>query len=191
MKLDKGLCLLFLSLTILVGGCSTKGSYIPTSNAKEVAADSIFSIGEITDSSGFEFPADQKEVIVLKDAMREALKKALAAKGALGEAAAEEEAEEAKEVEAAVNYSLNVNIVSYAPGNAFARWLLPGAGATKLGVLASVLAQDGVLVAKMPVERSIGFGGAYTVGAWKHVFDEVATEIADYLTNPAKRQGQP
>ena len=99
--------------------------------------------------------------------MREALEKALRAKGALGEEAP---------------WLVKVELVDYAPGNAFARWLLPGAGATKLKAVATVVDSEGSRAATIPVERSIGFGGAYTIGAWKYVFDEVAVEMVRLLT---------
>ncbi|WP_096399470.1 DUF4410 domain-containing protein [Candidatus Desulfovibrio trichonymphae] len=36
------------------------------------------------------------------------------------------------------NYIINVNILKYEPGNAFKRWLMPGAGETKLAANAFV-----------------------------------------------------
>jgi hypothetical protein len=152
-----------------------KTNYTPAPNAPAVPTNSVFTIGEIADRSGFEPPADEDETIDLKLAMTAALRKALTEKGAF----AEQESQ----------WTVAVEIISYAPGNAFARWLFPGAGATKLSVVAYVLDDSGQQAAKLLVERSIGFGGAYTVGAWKYVFDEVAREIVETLTDPKKRVG--
>ena len=59
--------------------------------------------------------------------------------------------------------------------------MLPGAGATKLVTESEIYTPEGVLVAKIPVNRSIAAGGGYTIGAWKTVFDDVAQEIVKVL----------
>jgi hypothetical protein len=150
-----------------------KTNYIPNSGAPEVSFDSTFGVGEVVDDSGFEFPPNEEETIDLKLAMTEALQKALREKGVY-------DAENPQ-------WTVRTEIVDYEPGNAFARWLLPGAGATKLSVVAFVLDSEERQAAKITSARSIGFGGAYTVGAWKYVFEEVAKEIAETLTDPKKR----
>jgi hypothetical protein len=172
-KLSKYSNFIALFVIVFAFGCSTKGSYIPSNNAPEIPTNSVFFVGEVTDSSGFKFPANEPQSLDLKQTMIEALTQALKDKGALGDES---------------NYVINVEVLDYKPGNAFARWLLPGAGATKLKVVASILDQNKVTVATIPVERSIGFGGAYTIGAWRYVFHEVATEIVGYLTNKDKRK---
>jgi hypothetical protein len=136
-----------------------------------VEASSHFSVGQVTDNSGFKFPEGETETVVLTQAMAEALEKSLRAQGNLGDG----------------QWIINVDITEYSPGNAFARWLLPGAGATVLGVVANIVDQNGLPAARIPIERSIGFGGAYTVGAWKYVFNEVAEAIVDLLIHPEKR----
>ncbi|MDR2368860.1 MAG: DUF4410 domain-containing protein [Deltaproteobacteria bacterium] len=146
-------------------------TYVPIVGAENVEAGSLFSVGEVSDKSGFKFPEGEEEKIVLTEAMTGALKKALEAKGAQGEG----------------QWLINVDITEYAPGNAFARWLMPGAGATVLGVVAHIVNQEGVAAARIPIRRSIGFGGGYTIGAWEYVFDEVAEAIVETLINPEKR----
>ncbi|MDR0548715.1 MAG: DUF4410 domain-containing protein [Deltaproteobacteria bacterium] len=161
-------CVFIFLLTFFVfAGCSTKSSYIPTPDAVKIEPGAKFSVGEITDNSGFKFPPGETETVDLKTAMADALRKALLAKGIYEEG----------------QWVVTVQILEYSPGNAFARWLLPGAGATKLKVVAHVLSQDGTRSAQIPVERFIGFGGAYTVGAWKYVFDEVALEMVNVLSS--------
>lgn len=165
---------IFLALCLLFAfGCSTKTSYTPIANVQEVPLGSTFKIGEITDKSGFVSPANPDESIDLKLAMGESLRKALKEKGSFGEETSQ--------------WTIEVEIVEYEPGNAFVRWLLPGAGATKLKVVASIINENAQQAAKIAVERSIGFGGGYTIGAWKYVFDEVAREIVGTLTDPSKR----
>jgi hypothetical protein len=107
--------------------------------------------------------------------MTEALRKALEAKGTCAGDGP---------------YALDVELVKYAPGNAFAPWLPPGAGATVLNVVARITGADGQTVAEIPVERSSAAGGGYTIRAYKYVFEDVANEIAAYLTDTSKRRGK-
>jgi hypothetical protein len=168
------LSLIFASCMIFAVGCSTRTAYMPVSGAPEISPESNFRVGEITDRSGFVFPPDEDETIVLEQAMRGALLKALAAKGALDDKNAQ--------------WTIAVEITEYRPGNAFRRWLVPGMGATRLSAVASVSDGYGRQAARISVSRNIGAGGGYTVGAWKYVFDEVAEEIVDALTDPGKRK---
>lgn len=119
-----------------------------------------FKLGETVDASGFSF-TDQAEQFSLKDTMNGALSAALAQDGLNSEAA---------------GYIINTRITGYAPGNAFTRWVLPGAGATKLSTESVITTADNVEVARIPVERSIAAGGGYTINAFKYVFEEVAKE---------------
>jgi hypothetical protein len=119
----------------------------------------------VVDETGFSFPADEPDKVVLAEAMADALKKALTQ----------------KQLFADDQWTINVTMTEYEPGNAFTRWLLPGAGATRLNVVAHIVNPEGAVAANIPVERYIGMGGGYTVGAWKYVFDEVAAAIVDSL----------
>jgi hypothetical protein len=77
---------------------------------------------------------------------------------------------------------LNLEIAEYRPGNAFKRWLMPGYGATVLGVRGELLeAADAKRVASVCHQRTIAAGGLYTVGAWQYVFHCVARDIAKDL----------
>jgi hypothetical protein len=158
-------------LLFLLSACSVKVGYTPLSDNISVEPGSVFSVGEITDVSGFEFPPDEEDTLVLTDSMKDALVKALEAKNVLGDN----------------QFVVNVKILSYSPGNAFHRWLLPGAGATKLKVEATILNREGAPAALIPVERSIAAGGGFTIGAWKYVFVETAEAIVDVLIDPGKR----
>jgi hypothetical protein len=77
---------------------------------------------------------------------------------------------------------LTARIVDYEPGNAFQRWLLPGWGSTVLSVDAELRdANTGSLAGSLSDRHSIAFGGGYTIGAWKAIFDAVAKDIASDL----------
>jgi hypothetical protein len=168
--------LFFLSIASVA--CSTKASFIPSPEFGQIAVGSKFSVGSVVDETGFSFSPGDPDAIVLTDTMEQALKKALAVKDAL-----------LLEVPDEDHWTINVTLVAYAPGNAFARWVLPGLGETKLHVVANIVNKEGNVAAKIPVERSIAAGGGYTIGAWKYVFDEVALTIASYLTDPKLRAG--
>ena len=154
----------------LAAGCGTKSSYMPTPSM-ELNPSGGFRVDQVNDSSGYKFPHGGN-AFDLKDAMASALRAELGRQGLAAEKGL---------------YTINVNILAYVPGNAFARYLLPGAGATKLYVEALILDRHYIEVAKIPVYRHIGVGGAFTIGAHKYVFEDAAQEIVSILKNPAKR----
>jgi hypothetical protein len=76
--------------------------------------------------------------------------------------------------------TLNVRILKYSKGNAFARWMMPGLGATVLTIEADL--KDGEsIVGTARANRTVAAGGAFTVGAWKAVFDDVALDLVNDL----------
>lgn len=167
--MKKAILFSVLALTLLAAGCGTKSTYIATPGAKAINQADGFKVGQVNDLTGFHV-----DDFNLKDAMTAAMEAALAKQGLTG-----------------AGYSVNVNILAYYPGNAFLRWLMPGAGATQLTVEAMIMDKKGELAAKIPVDRHISAGGGYTVGAYKYVVEEVAQEIAAVIKNPAKAKGKP
>ena len=165
--------LLFILALPLVAGCGTKSTYIQTPGAQAINQSDGFIVGKVEDLSGFQFKPNDKDAFSLKEAMSAALSSALTKQGLTG----------------AGQYSVNVNILAYAPGSAFARWLMPGAGATQLSVEAFIVDKKSTQVAKIPVERHISAGGGFTIGAYKYIFEDVAQEIAAVIKNPAKASG--
>jgi hypothetical protein len=82
---------------------------------------------------------------------------------------------------------LDVDIVDYEPGNAFKRWLLPGYGSTILQVQGQLIdVGAGSVAGTISHERSVFIGGAYTIGAWKVIFDSVADDIAREIEKRAE-----
>ena len=73
--------------------------------------------------------------------------------------------------------SIESRIVDYQPGNAFARWLMPGAGTTVL-IVECKLREGAREVGTARAMRTISIGGAYSIGQWKIIFKSVATDIA-------------
>jgi hypothetical protein len=149
-------------LVLFMSGCSMKSNLYHSNDTTFLPADAKFQVGETIDVSGYVFP-DQSEKFSLNDAMTGSLNSALSIDGLASDQA---------------KYVIKTKITSYAPGNAFTRWLIPGAGATKLSTESVILTKDNVEIARIPVERSIAAGGGYTINAWKYVFDEVAKETS-------------
>ena len=155
----------------LMGGCGgAKSTYIPASGGAGIDPAAHFSVGNIENMSGF-----SNKNFDISDAMKRSLQ------AELGK----------HKPTSPTNYTVNVNILQYAPGSAYARWALPGTGvgATRLSVDAIVLNQEGNQVARIPVEQSYttSFGDG-RVGAGERVFDEVAVEIVKALQQPAQRR---
>ncbi len=71
------------------------------------------------------------------------------------------------------------------PGNAFARWLLPGLGATKLSIECT-LREGNQEVGTITVDREVAVGGGYTIGEWKEVFEDVAKNVVKELKKKLK-----
>lgn len=158
--------LVFLSVLALLYGCATD-VYVKDDNLKFAPA-SQFSIGNITNECGINPDEGDKDSSAL---MKEALEKALEAsslpKGLDG-------------------YSININIVEYSPGDAFKRWLWPGYGETKLVIIAMVKDKSNQDIGEIKVTRSISAGGAYTIGAWKYVFDDAANTVVEEVKKRIK-----
>jgi hypothetical protein len=75
---------------------------------------------------------------------------------------------------------LDSKILDYDQGDAFKRWLLPGWGSTVL-TIQSDLRQEGQVVGTVDAKRTVSVGGAYTIGAWKTVFDNLAGDVVEDL----------
>ncbi len=90
----------------------------------------------------------------------------------------------------AERFILKAMIINYEMGNAFKRWLLPGYGSTILEVKCDLVSgRDGSLAATLHHKRGVYMGGAFTIGAWKGIFDSVAADIANELETRLKGKG--
>lgn len=122
----------------------------------------MIDLAGVTNASGRSFDVNVEEAF--RNAMRASL---------------EEEKLLWKKGRSSDRFTLDLRLVEYRPGNAFQRWLLPGYGSTVLAVEGTVTdARSGIRTGTIRHERSVHFGGAYTVGAWSFIFDQVAADIA-------------
>ena len=166
--------LMMIAALLVLSGCSTKTYYQPVPGEEAVQPTASFVVGKTQDLSGYKFSDDDKDKFDLATAMDEALKAELGKAGALRLDGAD--------------YVIDTKITNYAPGNAALRWLLPGAGETRLTVESSVINNEGRVVATIPVDRRVPAGGVQTVGAYKYVFEDVAKAIVTVLRDETKRQ---
>lgn len=158
----KLVCLLAMALMMaIVSGCATKSSFDASDTSIKLSQTSRFEVAEITDNSGF---TPSGEDVDPASAMRSALIAELEKSGIAGK-----------------GYKINVTISEYKPGNAFARWLLPGMGGTYLKTKSSIIDSSGKIVAVIPVNRTVAAGGGFTIGAWRECFQDVAEEIVKIL----------
>jgi hypothetical protein len=87
-------------------------------------------------------------------------------------------------------FLLDLEIAEYRPGNAFQRWLVPGWGSTLLRVRGALAdGRSGSRAASIDYERSVHWGGLYTVGAWSTIFTSVAEDVVQDLKVKIERGG--
>ncbi|HVN36843.1 MAG TPA: DUF4410 domain-containing protein [Myxococcota bacterium] len=138
-----------------------------------IRASAKIQVGEVTDAAGTSRGIDAAALL------RDALEKSLGEAGILAPAGAEGE-----------DYRLDLEIVDYEPGNAFKRWLLPGYGATLLRVHGKLVdLHTRAVTARVDHQARVLAGGAFTIGAWKSIFDAVAGDIAGDLAARSKGEG--
>lgn len=121
-------------------------------------------LGKVTNETGKTFDPE----VNVEDMLRRALTEKLTAEGLLWSNATTKK------------LVLDSKILDYDQGDAFKRWLLPGWGATVL-TTQSDLRQDGQVVGTVDAKRTVSAGGAYTIGAWKTVFDNLSGDVVEDL----------
>lgn len=120
-------------------------------------------VGKVINSTGGQYPIDI--VQMFRDSLTEQLKKDnLLCSG--GET---------------TKLILDTQIIEYAEGNAFKRWLLPGWGPTILSVQ-SDLKEGDAIIGSADARRVVSAGGAYTIGAWKTIFTNVSNDVVSDLS---------
>ena len=139
----------------VLAGCGFSSQTVKPTAGVVLKKDTHLSVAPVTNNTGQSFDIDIQTL--LKDSLTKSLQK----ESMFSESA---------------TAALNCNVNRYAKGNAFARWLVPGAGATKLGIGCEVREGDKVL-ATAEAERSVLAGGGYTIGAWLTIFTKVANDL--------------
>jgi hypothetical protein len=153
------------SLALAAAGCGAvehSAQFEPTFVPK---ADTKIEVGPVTNDTGKKFDIDLPKMF--GDALSEELgnKNLLWTQGQKGD-----------------HLIIATKIVEYDEGDAFKRWLLPGWGSTVI-TLHCELKQSGsgTLVGSVDAHRTVSFGGAYTIGAWRTIFASVAEDVVKEL----------
>jgi hypothetical protein len=153
---------------VLLSGCGAESHQAIFASSYVAATDTRIRVGTIEDAADKALRKDVGQFGIVNE-LRVRLEEELDRAG-LGASAQS----------TAPHLVLDVRIVDYQPGNAFGRWLMPGAGSTILSVEGKLY--DGTReVGTARSLRTISVGGAYSIGQWKEVFRTVAHDIATDL----------
>jgi hypothetical protein len=161
-KVSKLLTYLMIFISLVISGCAAQTS--GTGPSKTLALDQSYKykIEKIKISEAKKHEVDAKEIL------RNSLDKALNNKDLLWDGSPNKK-----------YYGISVRIIEYDMGNAFKRWLLPTYGSTALSVHTDVIdLEKNAIVTYMEHKQTIAAGGAYSIGAWKYIFNNVAKDIA-------------
>ena len=172
--------ILCFSLLITLVGCGAK-RLSADFDRLPVSGPMKFEVSDVRDNTGKTYDIDVASMFAasLSDAL---------AKGNLLAASGED------------RLLISADILDYERGNAFKRWLLPGWGSTVLHVRCEVRRASAAALAQpaggsslpavgsgpsglgsVEARRTVSFGGAYSVGAWRTIFDRVSTDVADEI----------
>jgi len=124
-------------------------------------------IGSVTNETEHDFDLDVEQMLT------DALTKKLRKEGLLWE-----EGNSAK-------LTLDAQIIDYKKGSAFQRWLWPGWGKTDLIVHCN-LKDENKTVGTLQAKGSVAWGGGFTIGAWRDIFDGVAKKVVRDLRKKLK-----
>ena len=153
---------------LLVAGCGTVEHKVALDQQYSVLLGTKVVLGSVKNQTGQSFDIDVEKM--LADALGQALKERnLQWTGG-----------------SAPKLMLATDIVEYAKGNAFKRWLMPGWGSTVLVVRGALYESDGRKVGSVDAKRTVDAGGGYTIGAWETIFRKVADDIVSNLAEQVK-----
>ena len=160
-----------LALTLLVvAGCGTVEHKVALEQSYRVQPGTKVEVGPVKNTTGQRFDVDIEKM--LGDALVETLQN----RDLYWTSAP------------APKLILTAEIVQYAKGDAFKRWLMPGWGATALVVRARFTDPEGHEVGQVDAKRTVDSGGLYTVGAWSTIFSNLADDVVTDLEEQVKRR---
>lgn len=157
---------------LLVAGCGTVEQKVALDQGYTVRPGTKVALGPVTNQTGQTFDIDIEKMMA--SAFSQALK--------------------AKDLEwpggDVPRLTLTAEIIEYAKGDAFKRWLMPGYGSTVLVVRGSLYESDNRKVGSVDAKRTVDAGGGYTVGAWETIFrnlaDDVIVKLGEQVRGPGK-----
>lgn len=153
----------------LVVGCGTVQHRVDLENKYLPSKDTQIEVGPVANETGETFDIDVEKLFA--DALADTLKKEnLIWDGKDG----------------TPHLVITSKIVEYEKGNAFKRWLMPGWGSTEL-VIECDLSNEGLSVGQARANRSVAFGGGFTIGAWETIFADIAEDMVADLKSKLKK----
>jgi uncharacterized lipoprotein YajG len=169
-----GALLLGLVLLVMTAGCVTRQTPTRIETPGLPRPGAKVTLIEVGNATGQTFEVDVESL--LRESMKEELiKQGISANGS----------------STASCLRLSLEITEYRPGSAFKRWVVPGYGATVLGVRGELLEPvSGTRIASVTHQRTISAGGLYTIGAWQYIFGWVARDIAKDLKVRIEKGGE-
>jgi hypothetical protein len=81
----------------------------------------------------------------------------------------------------------NITILGYKEGDAFIRWLAPGAGASRIQAQAT-LEVDGQIIGGVESQQTIAWGGGFSIGGWRKVIRWAAYDVGSKFCQEAFRK---
>ena len=81
----------------------------------------------------------------------------------------------------------NITILGYKEGNAFVRWLSPAGGESRIQVQAT-LEVDGQIIGGVESQKTIAWGGAYSIGGWRMVIRRSANDVGSRICQEVFRK---
>jgi hypothetical protein len=151
-----------ICIVIILSGCAAQTSGTGTGKTLALNQSYKYKIEKI------EISGEKKYEVDIKEMLRTSLDNALRDKNLLWYDSSNQQ-----------YYGISLRIIEYDMGNAFKRWLLPTYGSTVLSVHTDVIdLEKNEIVTYMEHKQTIAVGGAFSIGAWKYIFDNISKDIA-------------
>jgi hypothetical protein len=168
--------LLAISLLLALGftsiGCTGLKQKEAQTNRPLVSSGAGFSAGRVTNATGQTFNFD------IEKELNKQLRSELKSQRLLWDGPA-----------SGTHLVVNTEILDYAKGDAFSRWLTPEMGKTLLDVQCSITeAGSANEIGKVKVKRTVEMGGLFSTGQWKAIFKTVAKDIVRELKDKLHSQ---
>ena len=158
-------------LPILVAGCTNVQHQVKLNKDYIPKEDVSIKVAKVINDTGFDFDIDIEEMLAdaLEDQLLEEDLLWLGGKQPV--------------------LFMESTITGYKKGSAFKRWMMPGWGATELSIRCELKDDKNNRVGSAIASREVVAGGGYTIGAWKTVFKDVASDVAEDLRHQIESKG--
>lgn len=169
--MNKNLIIAFLFL-LFVGGCATAKPMVQMEKDISLTGYKSFEIIPVINETGKTFEFD------VADHLTQHIKSKIKDKGYIIN-----KGKEAKDSILVIESSL----ITYEPGSAVKRWLLPGLGKTRATVRTSLIDKmTGKTIGEIVTAEEVGAGGFFSVGADKWILEVIAKGISNEIDKRIK-----